>query len=467
MVLSSQKGLFPEEIVAYLDRYVIGQDKAKRAVAVALRNRMRRRCLAEEIAKEISPRNIIMVGPTGVGKTEIARRLARLVDAPFAKVEATKFTEVGYVGRDVESMIRDLVESSVQMVKARKVEEVQDEADLAAKERILDALLPTPRKRKMPSFFSLGNEEEEPEMDPSFENDEKFASTRSRLKEMLEAGRLEDREIEVQLTENSRMGIPLLGGGGMDEMGINLSEMLGGLLPKKTKKKKMKIREARRIIQAEEAERLVDMDAVTSEALDKAQEEGIVFLDELDKVASSEGRGSGPDVSREGVQRDLLPIVEGTSVQTKYGPVQTDHILFIAAGAFHKVKPSDLVPELQGRFPIRVELDSLEEEDLFRILREPEHSLVKQYKALLETEEVTVEFQEEALREIARYAASMNREMENIGARRLHTMMELLLEDLNFRAPRVDPEDLVLTPEKVRCTFAELTENEDIRKYLL
>lgn len=466
MTLSSQKGLFPQEIVTYLDRYVVGQDKAKRAVAVALRNRMRRRCLPEEMAKEISPRNIIMVGPTGVGKTEIARRLARLVDAPFSKVEATKFTEVGYVGRDVESMIRDLVESSVQIVKARKVEEVQDEAALMAEERILDALLPVPKKRKMPSFFSFG-EEEEPEPDPSFENDEKFASTRARLKEMLQAGRMEDREVEVQITESSRMGIPLVGGGGMDEMGMSINEMLGGLLPKKTKKKKMKIREARRILQAEEAERLVDMDAVTSEALEKAQEEGIVFLDELDKVASSEGRGSGPDVSREGVQRDLLPIVEGTSVQTKYGPVQTDHILFIAAGAFHKVKPSDLVPELQGRFPIRVELNSLQEEDLFRILKEPEHSLIKQYKALLETEEVEVTFQEEALREIARYAAAMNREMENIGARRLHTMMELLLEDLNFRAPQVSPEDLQITPEKVRHTFGDIAENEDMRKYLL
>jgi ATP-dependent HslUV protease ATP-binding subunit HslU len=467
MSLSSQKGLFPQEIVTYLDRYVVGQDKAKRAVAVALRNRMRRRCLPEEMAKEISPRNIIMVGPTGVGKTEIARRLARLVDAPFSKVEATKFTEVGYVGRDVESMIRDLVESSVQIVKARKVEEVQEEAALMAEERILDALLPVPKKRKMPSFFSFGEEEEEPEPDPSFENDEKFASTRARLKEMLQAGRMEDREVEVQITESSRMGIPLVGGGGMDEMGMSINEMLGGLLPKKTKKKKMKIREARRILQAEEAERLVDLDAVTSEALEKAQEEGIVFLDELDKVASSEGRGSGPDVSREGVQRDLLPIVEGTSVQTKYGPVQTDHILFIAAGAFHKVKPSDLVPELQGRFPIRVELNSLQEEDLFRILKEPEHSLIKQYKALLETEDVEVTFQEEALREIARYAAAMNREMENIGARRLHTMMELLLEDLNFRAPQVSPEDLEITPEKVRHTFGDIAENEDMRKYLL
>jgi len=416
-----------------------------------------------------------MVGPTGVGKTEIARRLSHLVNAPFVKVEATKYTEVGYVGRDVESMIRDLVETAVQMVKERKVEEVREVAKVRAEDRLLDALLPRPRSAvsRVPEFFRLfGGQQEEsaqastpPPQTP--EEEQRFTATRERLREMLRNGRLEDREVEVEVTEVPKLGMPLLGGAGMEEMGMNLNEMLGGLLPKKSRRRRVSVAEARRILEAEEAEKLVDMEAVTREALEKAQEEGIVFLDELDKVAAGEGRGAGPDVSREGVQRDLLPIVEGCTVQTKYGPVTTDHILFIAAGAFHKVKPSDLVPELQGRLPIRVELDSLGEEELFRILREPEHSLVRQYQALLGTEGVELFFEEGALRAIAKFATAANRDMENIGARRLATIMELLLEEISF-----DAQDLAGSTVRVDVPFVEerlrdVAADKDMRNYLL
>lgn len=465
----------PREIVAYLDRYVIGQEKAKRAVAVALRNRLRRRRLPEEKAREIAPRNILMVGPTGVGKTEIARRLSHLVNAPFVKVEATKYTEVGYVGRDVESMIRDLVETAVQMVKERKVEEVREVAKGHAEERLLDALLPRPRAvtSRVPDFFRFfGGREEEPAQESASpsrtpEEEQRFAATRERLREMLRNGRLEDREVEVEVTEVPKLGMPLLGGVGMEEMGMNLNEMLGGLLPKKTRRRRVSVAEARRILEAEEAEKLVDMEAVTREALEKAQEEGIVFLDELDKIAAGEGRGAGPDVSREGVQRDLLPIVEGCTVQTKYGPVTTDHILFIAAGAFHKVKPSDLVPELQGRLPIRVELDSLGEEELFRILQEPEHSLVRQYQALLGTEGVELLFEEEALRAIAKFAAAANRDMENIGARRLATIMELLLEEISFDAQELAGSTVRVDVPFVEERLRDVAADKDMRTYLL
>lgn len=464
--------LTPGEIVAYLDRYVIGQTKAKRAVAIALRNRTRRRRLPEALAREISPKNILMVGPTGVGKTEIARRLAHLVDAPFVKVEATKFTEVGYVGRDVESLVRDLVESAVQMEKRRRMEETQEGAVVAAEERLLDALLPPPRReRRGGTDFArlLGGMDVADEEPPAPEDGEvRTSATRERLREMLRAGQLESREVDVELAENSRVGMPLLGNMGMEEMGINLGEMLGNLLPKRVRRTRLKVAEARRVFQSEEAEKLVDMETVIREALARAQEDGMVFLDEIDKIAAGDGgRGGGPDVSREGVQRDLLPIVEGCVVQTKYGPVHTDHVLFIAAGAFHKVKPSDLVPELQGRLPIRVELDSLGEEELYRILREPESSLVGQYQALLGVEGVDLRFGEDALREVAAFAARMNVEMENIGARRLQTILELLLEELSFDAPSRRGEIVEVDAALVRQRLEGVVSDGDIRKYLL
>lgn len=464
--------LTPSAIVAYLDRFIVGQGKAKRAVAVALRNRMRRRFLEENLAREVAPKNILMVGPTGVGKTEIARRLAGLVDAPFIKVEATKFTEVGYVGRDVESMIRDLVEAAVQTVKNRLLEEVQAPAAEMAEERLLDALLPSPRRMisQVPDFFRsfmTGHQEEPEESAESEDEAERRRNTRERLRDMLRRGKLEGREVEVEITQSAAAGMPMLGGAGLEEMGINLGEMLGGLLPKKSRRRRVSVAEARRLLEAEEAEKLVDMETVVKEALAKAQEEGIVFIDELDKVASGEGRTSGPDVSREGVQRDLLPIVEGSAVSTKYGTVRTDHILFIAAGAFHRVKPSDLVPELQGRFPIRVELDSLEEKDLARILVEPENSLIRQYEALMATEEVRLSFREEAVALIASFAARINGEMENIGARRLHTLMEHLLEEISFQAPDLAGREIIVDEVFVQSRLEALVGDVDVRRYLL
>ncbi|MDD4364863.1 MAG: ATP-dependent protease ATPase subunit HslU [Synergistales bacterium] len=464
--------LTPSAIVAYLDRFIVGQGKAKRAVAVALRNRMRRRFLEENLAREVAPKNILMVGPTGVGKTEIARRLAGLVDAPFIKVEATKFTEVGYVGRDVESMIRDLVEAAVQTVKNRLLEEVQAPAAERAEERLLDALLPSPRRMisQVPDFFRsfmTGHQEEPEESAESEDEAERRRNTRERLRDMLRRGKLEGREVEVEITQSAAAGMPMLGGAGLEEMGINLGEMLGGLLPKKSRRRRVSVAEARRLLEAEEAEKLVDMETVVKEALAKAQEEGIVFIDELDKVASGEGRTSGPDVSREGVQRDLLPIVEGSAVSTKYGTVRTDHILFIAAGAFHRVKPSDLVPELQGRFPIRVELDSLEEKDLARILVEPENSLIRQYEALMATEEVRLSFREEAVALIASFAARINGEMENIGARRLHTLMEHLLEEISFQAPDLAGREIIVDEVFVQSRLEALVGDVDVRRYLL
>ncbi len=464
--------LTPSAIVAYLDRFIVGQGKAKRAVAVALRNRMRRRFLEENLAREVAPKNILMVGPTGVGKTEIARRLAGLVDAPFIKVEATKFTEVGYVGRDVESMIRDLVEAAVQTVKSRLLEEVQAPAAERAEDRLLDALLPSPRRMisQVPDFFRsfmTGHQEEPEESVESEDEAERRRNTRERLRDMLRRGKLEGREVEVEITQSAAAGMPMLGGAGLEEMGINLGEMLGGLLPKKSRRRRVSVAEARRLLEAEEAEKLVDMETVVKEALVKAQEEGIVFIDELDKVAAGEGRTSGPDVSREGVQRDLLPIVEGSAVSTKYGTVRTDHVLFIAAGAFHRVKPSDLVPELQGRFPIRVELDSLEEKDLARILVEPENSLIRQYEALMATEEVRLSFREEAVALIASFAARINGEMENIGARRLHTLMEHLLEEISFQAPDLAGREIIVDEAFVQSRLEALVGDVDVRRYLL
>lgn len=468
---SLHEALTPSGIVEYLDRYIVGQEKAKRAVAIALRNRVRRRKLSPEMAAEISPKNILMVGPTGVGKTEIARRLAFLVQAPFIKVEATKFTEVGYVGRDVESMVRDLVESAVVMVRKRMLENVQEPAAARAEQRLVDALLPrSDKKFAMPDIMKVfgGNTDADSDEDErQSEENRKHEATRARLLDMLRESRLEDREVDIDIAENATAGIPLLGASGMDSMGINLSEILGGMLPKKSKKRRVKVSEARRILTAEEAEKLIDTEALSQEALGKAQEDGIIFLDEIDKIVAKSGGGSGPDVSREGVQRDLLPIVEGSTVQTRYGPVKTDHVLFIAAGAFSSVKPSDLIPELQGRFPIRVELQPLSWENLQQILLEPENSLLKQYQALIGTEGTALRFTDEATREIAVLASKMNAEMEDIGARRLHTMLEQLLEEISFDvcddSRRMIEIDAKFVHNRLNC----LVENRDIRRYLL
>lgn len=463
--------LTPSKIIEHLNRYIIGQDKAKRAVAIALRNRIRRRALPPEIAHEIMPKNILMVGPTGVGKTEIARRLATLSNAPFVKVEATKFTEVGYVGRDVETIIRDLTEFSVSMVRKRMISEVQDPAREHAESRLLDALLPRREKKfSVPDFMKVfadksdNLKDEEPE--ESKEEAEKYNRTRTKFLKMLRDGKLDDKDVEIEVND-SGSGPQIFSAPGMDVMGINISEVIGGIMPKKTKKRHMKVKEAMRILQQEEAEKLIDTEAMAKEALEMAQEDGIVFLDEIDKVVVKGGSSHGPDVSREGVQRDLLPIVEGSVVQTRYGPVKTDHILFIAAGAFSGVKPSDLIPELQGRFPIRVELEPLSWEHLQQILTEPENSLIRQYEALISTEGTELVFTKEATEEIARLAHKMNSEMEDIGARRLHTMMEQLLEEISFSVSDDEAEKIEITPEMVKEKLSGLVENRDLRRYLL
>ena len=461
-----ESALTPSRVIEYLDRYIVGQEKAKRAVAVALRNRLRRRLLPPEMAREVMPKNILMVGPTGVGKTEIARRLATLVHAPFIKVEATKFTEVGYVGRDVESMIRDLVEFAVTMVRRRMLEDVQGPALERAEQRLVDVLLPRSEKKfSVPDFMKVFGAGADTEEERPAEEEHGQETTRAKLLAMLRDGRLNDREVDVEVSDNSA-AIPVLGGAGMDSVGINLNEMLSGILPRRSKKRRMKVGEALRAFQGEEAEKLIDSDALAQEALEKVQEDGIVFLDELDKVVARGGAG-GPDVSREGVQRDLLPIVEGSVVQTRYGPVRTDHILFIAAGAFSGVKPSDLIPELQGRFPIRVELQPLSWENLQQILTEPENSLLKQYSALIATEGTELRFTEDATREIAELASRMNAEMEDIGARRLHTMLEQLLEEISFSVCDAPMERIEIDADMVRERLNGLVEDRDIRRYLL
>ena len=461
-----ESALTPSRVIEYLDRYIVGQEKAKRAVAVALRNRLRRRLLPPEMAREVMPKNILMVGPTGVGKTEIARRLATLVHAPFIKVEATKFTEVGYVGRDVESMIRDLVEFAVTMVRRRMLEDVQGPALERAEQRLVDVLLPRSEKKfSVPDFMKVFGAGADTEEERPAEEEHGQETTRAKLLAMLQDGRLNDREVDVEVSDNSA-AIPVLGGAGMDSVGINLNEMLSGILPKRSKKRRMKVGEALRVFQGEEAEKLIDSDALAQEALEKVQEDGIVFLDELDKVVAR-GGAAGPDVSREGVQRDLLPIVEGSVVQTRYGPVRTDHILFIAAGAFSGVKPSDLIPELQGRFPIRVELQPLSWENLQQILTEPENSLLKQYSALIATEGTELRFTEDATREIAELASRMNAEMEDIGARRLHTMLEQLLEEISFSVCDAPTERIEIDADMVRERLNGLVEDRDIRRYLL
>jgi ATP-dependent HslUV protease ATP-binding subunit HslU len=480
--------LTPRQIAAELDRYIVGQADAKKAVAIALRNRWRRQRAPESIREEISPNNIILIGPTGVGKTEIARRLAKLAGAPFIKVEASKFTEVGYVGRDVESMVRDLVESAIDMVRSERESEVEELAHERVDERLLDLLLPPPQAvaKPAPAESSAPANDRSPSTsaddalgvflvsptgtvvkDTADPAQDRYARTREKLKQLLLDGKLEDREIEVEVTPQAPAMFDVLASQGGNEGMDNLSDMLKEMMPKRKKKRIVKVSEARRILFEQELEKLIDLEDVTADALDRVEKLGIIFLDEIDKIAGERSQHGGPDVSREGVQRDLLPIVEGSNVQTKYGMVKTDHVLFVAAGAFHVSKPSDLIPELQGRFPIRVELKALTEEDFIRIMTEPENALTKQYAALVESEGVSLEFKSEGIAEIARIAALLNERMENIGARRLHTVMTTLLEDVLFDLPDGGREAIVVDADKVRDRLKAIVEDEDLRKYIL
>lgn len=464
----SEQAWTPRQIVAELDKYIVGQKQAKKSVAVALRNRYRRSLLDSNVQDEIVPKNILMIGPTGVGKTEIARRLAKLVKAPFVKVEATKFTEVGYVGRDVESMVRDLVETAIRMVKLELTEKVKDKAEELANERLVELLVPSPEKQKQSRnpfemLFGQNNandEKDEPEEDESLK--EKRRITRINLA----AGHLEQEIVEIDVEESGPNIMDMLAGPGNEQMGFNMQEMLGSLMPKRTKRRKLSVKDARVVLTQEEAGKLIDMDEVIQESIRRAEQSGIIFIDEIDKVASS-GRGSGPDVSREGVQRDILPIVEGSTIMTKYGAVKTDYILFMAAGAFHIAKPSDLIPELQGRFPIRVELTSLSVDDFVSILTEPKNALTKQYVDLLKTENLELSFAPESINEIARIAYNVNQNMENIGARRLHTIMEKLLEDLSFEAPELSLGSFEITPEYVREKLSTISQDRDLSQYIL
>ncbi len=444
------ENLTPKKIVEELDKFIIGQEGAKKAVAIALRNRFRRQLLPKELRDEVLPKNILMIGPTGVGKTEIARRLARLVNAPFVKVEASKFTEVGYVGRDVESIIRDLAEVSMNMVKQEHTQRVQEKAKQMAEERVLDILLPQPR-------YSRDIDEAEEKT--------RYQETREKLRKQLREGALDERYIEIDFKEKV-MPFGVISNVAMEEIEINLKEMLGSFLPEKVKRKKVKVSEAIKIFTQEESNKLIDMEKVTKEAIERVEQTGIVFIDEIDKIASR-GSSYGPDVSREGVQRDLLPIVEGSTVTTKHGPVKTDHILFIAAGAFHVSKPSDLIPELQGRFPIRVELNSLGKEEFIRILTEPDNALIKQYIALLGTENVTLEFTKDGIEEIANISQLVNEKTENIGARRLHTVMEKLLEDISFNASELNGQKITIDAKFVREKLSEIVKSEDLSRYIL
>ncbi len=454
--------LKPIEIVKELDKYIIGQHKAKRSVAIALRNRWRRQQVEADLRDEIAPKNIILIGPTGVGKTEIARRLSNLTDSPFNKVEASKFTEVGYVGRDVESMVRDLLELTVNMLKSREQEVVKEKAQQIAEERMLDLLLP---KSGTQTDRSAGDEKGVPPERLTHTGDIS-SSTREKLRKLLRDGKLDSRYVDLDVSERSMPVVEIFSNVGMEEMGFNFKDMMGSLLPKSTKRRKVKVDEALEMLAAEEAQNLVDMDKVVKEAVIKVEESGIIFLDEIDKIAGKNGT-QGPDVSREGVQRDLLPIVEGSTVTTKYGPLKTDNILFIAAGAFHTIKPSDLIPELQGRFPIRVELDALGRKEFVRILTEPKNALLLQYMALLRTEGVDVVFEDEAVEEIAMIAEEVNNLTENIGARRLHTIMEYLLEDILFDAPDMTETRVVVDKKYVEDKLKDIKENEDLSRYIL
>ena len=472
--------LTPRGIVAELDKYIVGQNEAKKAVAIALRNRWRRQRVTDDLREEIVPNNIIMIGPTGVGKTEIARRLARLAGAPFIKVEASKFTEVGYVGRDVESMVRDLVEVAVNMVRTDREDEVQEQAEQRVEERLVDLLIPPIEGDKAGAagdgaaaearqrVFFAGGPGGQVETAEEAQVRERRERTREKFRQLLQEGKLEDREVEVEVSQGfpiENMMVPM--GGGMDGgMDGNLMDMLQDMLPRRTKRRTVTVAEARRILLQDELDKLVNMDEVVNEALDRVEEMGIIFLDEIDKIAGDRG-GVGPDVSREGVQRDLLPVVEGSTVQTKYGMVRTDHVLFIAAGAFHVSKPSDLIPELQGRFPIRVELKTLVEEDFVRILREPKNALLTQYRALAAADGATLEFTEDGVREIAKIATQVNERMENIGARRLHTVLTTLLEDILFELPELEPKEITIDADTVRDRLKAIVEDEDLRKYIL
>lgn len=461
------KNLTPKQITEHLNRHIVGQNDAKRAVAVALRNRYRRSLLPEDMKHEVIPKNILMIGPTGVGKTEIARRIAKLTNAPFIKVEATKFTEVGYVGRDVESMVRDLVESSVRVVKEEKMEAVKERAEQLANEEIVKLLVPVMRKKQATQnpFEALFGGQQQEDDNPSEQAE--VRSKRAQVAIDLAAGKLEDEWVQVEVTEQQPSIFDALQGTGMEMAGNGMQDMLSNLMPKKTKKRRVQVKDARRLLTVEEASKLIDNDEVTQEAVTRAEQAGIIFIDEIDKIASKGNTGGNSLVSRDGVQRDILPIIEGSTVTTKYGPVKTDYILFIAAGAFHTAKPSDLIPELQGRFPIRVELEKLTKEDFERILREPDQSLILQYKALLETEGVTIDFAEDAIERIAEVATEVNQETDNIGARRLHTILERLLEELSFEASEIAPAHISITAAYVDQKLGEIVKNKDLTQFIL
>lgn len=466
--MKKTSNLTPRQIVEKLDQYIVGQNEAKKAVAIALRNRYRRSLLDDHLKEEISPKNIIMIGPTGVGKTEIARRMAKLVGAPFVKVEATKFTEVGYVGRDVESMVRDLVETSVRLVKQDRIDSVKDKAEENANRILVDLLVPSTKKQQnfknpLEMFFGAQQEPEENNHLEEQSNQEKKKIVASQLA----LGQLEEELVTVELEEQTPSMFDMLQGSGMEQMGMNMQDAFSSLMPKKRKKRKMKVKDARKVLINEEAQKLIDMDEVSQEAIYRAEQMGIIFIDEIDKIASRNNSGSSADVSREGVQRDILPVVEGSTVVTKFGPVKTDHVLFIAAGAFHMAKPSDLIPELQGRFPIRVELNKLTVDDFYRILTEPDNALLKQYKALLGTEGIKIEFSDEAIRKIAEVAFEVNQSTDNIGARRLHTILEKLLEELSFEAPEISMGEILITPKYVEDKLSAISKNKDLSQYIL
>ncbi|WP_084245282.1 HslU--HslV peptidase ATPase subunit [Planomicrobium okeanokoites] len=465
--MKTQTDLTPRQITEHLDRYIVGQKDAKRSIAIALRNRYRRSRLDEELRDEVIPKNILMIGPTGVGKTEIARRIAKLTGAPFIKVEATKFTEVGYVGRDVESMVRDLVEAAVRIVKEEKFEAVKGKAEAAANERIVKLLVPSMKKKQAsqnPLEMMFGQKFDQDEEEPTAEVEVRVK--RREIAADLKAGKLEDEWLNVEVLENAPSMFDALQGSGMEQMGANMQDALSSLMPKKKKKRRLQVKEARRILAAEEAAKLVDDEEVASEAIDRAEQHGIIFIDEMDKIASK-NNSSSADVSREGVQRDILPIVEGSTVSTKYGAVKTDYMLFVAAGAFHMSKPSDLIPELQGRFPIRVELQKLEVGDFVKILTEPKHSLLNQYKALLETEGVVVNFNDASIVRLAEIAYEVNQDTDNIGARRLHTILERLLEDLSFEASEISPAQIDITPQYVNDKLENVAKNKDLSQFIL
>lgn len=463
----NKQQLTPKQITEHLDRFIVGQKEAKKSVAVALRNRYRRSLLSEEMKNEVIPKNILMIGPTGVGKTEIARRIAKLTNAPFIKVEATKFTEVGYVGRDVESMVRDLTEAAVRIVKEEMTEGVKAQAERLANDAIVRLLVPSLKKKHntqnpFEMLFGQKAEQEEPAND-----DTDIRLKRSQIAEDLRDGKLEDEWVNVEVTEQAPSMFDAFQGSGMESMGQNMQDALSNLMPKKKKKRRLQVKDARRVLTLEEAHKLIDSEEVAQKSIERAEQTGIIFIDEIDKIASKGGNGSSADVSREGVQRDILPIVEGSTVQTKYGAVKTDYMLFIAAGAFHTAKPSDLIPELQGRFPVRVELEKLSKDDFVRILKEPDHSLIRQYKSLLETEGVTLEFTDSAIERIAEIATEVNQESDNIGARRLHTILEKLLEELSYEASDIAPAHIDITPAYVDQKLGNIVKNKDLSQFIL